>query len=265
MCVSFKSNVNKYLLFFFILIIFNSCGVKYKYVPYFTDLPRTPEISEKISNRPEVKVQTNDVLAITVSSLSPDATAMFNLGTTSSIQGDNNASSGSAINGFSIDEKGEIQIPLVGAVKIVGLTLAEVRNLIQQKLTVYLKEPVVNIRLANFKISVLGDVAKPGVYPVNSDQINITEAIGLAGDLKITAIRKDILLVREVDGERKYFRFDLQSKELFNAPYYYLQNNDILYIQPDKSAYASADSGYRNVGIILSVVSLLSVFLFRLF
>ncbi|KQB99617.1 polysaccharide biosynthesis/export family protein [Pedobacter sp. Hv1] len=255
----------KKTIYLFITVLFlSSCGVKYKYVPYFTDLPRDSEIKEKITNQTTFKVQVHDVLAITVSSPSPEAAAMFNVGTTSSVQNENNTNVLTAMNGFAVDEKGDIQIPLVGAVKIVGLSLAEVRLLIQEKLTTYLKNPVVNIRLANFKISILGDVAKPGVYPINNQRVNIAEALSLAGDLNITARRQDVLLVREIDGERKYIRFDMQSKDVFNSPYYYLQNNDVLYIQPDKVAYSNVDNSYRNVGIILSVISILSIFLSRL-
>lgn len=262
--------MKKILYLLIAVLFFSSCGVRYKYVPYFTDLPKESIIEEKITNQTILRVQSNDILAITVSSSSPSpeaaaAAAMFNQGNTSSVQGDNNPNLVNAMNGFAVDNQGNIQIPLIGSVQVMGLTLAEVRTLIQDKLSVnYLKNPIVNIRLANFRISVMGEVAKPGVYPINNEKVTITEAISLAGDLKITALRKDVLLIREIDGERKFVHFDLQSKELFSSPYYYLKNNDVLYITPDKTAYSSVDNSYRNVSIIISVISILSIFISRL-
>jgi len=163
-----------------------------------------------------------------------------------------------------VDEKGTIQLPLVGSVKIEGLTTTEARELIQSKLINYLKEPVVSLRLINFRVSVLGDVARPGVYPVNNERVNVSEALSMAGDLSITAVRNNVLLVRETDGKRQYIRLNMQSKELFNSPYYYLQNNDVLYIQPGNAKYASVDSSYRNVSIILSALSVIALIISRL-
>lgn len=261
----------KKTIYLFITVLFlSSCGVKYKYIPYFMDLPAGSVIEEKITNQTILKVQPNDILAMTVTSpsINPEAiaaAAMFNVGTTSSVQGENNANLATSVNGFLVDEKGDIQMPLIGSLHVSGLTIAEVRALVRDKLNVtYLKDPIINIRLANFKVSVLGEVARPGVYPINNERITITEALSLAGDLKITAQRKDVLLIREINGERKYIRFDLQSKDMFNSPYYYLQNNDALYITPDKTAYATVDNSFRNISLILSVVSILSIFLSRL-
>ena len=248
------------------VLFLSACGVKYKSIPYFTDLP-AGNLSEEIQNQTILKIQKDDILAITVSSLSNEASAIFNMGNTSVVQSGagagNNAAN--AVNGFIVDQTGSIQLPYLGSIKVEGLSTAEARDMIQSKLIKgdYLKQPIVSLRLANFKVSVIGDVARPGVYPVQSERITVIEALGMAGDLNITAKRNDILLTRENGGKREQIRLNLQSKELFNSPYYYLQNNDVLYVVPSEAKYASIDSTYRNAGILISVLSLLVVVVSR--
>lgn len=247
------------------VLFLSSCGVKYKSVPYFQDLPADTLIQEEIKNRSSMKIQKDDILAITVTSLNPEASAIFNMGNTSSIQGSVTANVNPTLtaNGFMVDEKGDIQLPLIGSIHIEGLTTTAARELIQSKLITYLKEPVVSLRVINFRISVLGDVLKPGVYPVQNERVTVSEALSMAGDLTITATRSNVLLVREDQGKRQYIRLNMQSKELFNSPYYYLQNNDVLYIQPGNAKYASVDSSYRNVSIIISALSVIALLISR--
>lgn len=247
---------------FIVVILFSACSTaKYKQVTYFNDLTDSNTVVQRIENYNPLKIQKDDILAITVSSLNTEASAIFNMGNTSSSQG--GASSATA-NLFTVNSNGEIQLPLIGSMKVVGLTTEEARILVQKALLSFLKEPVVSLRLTNFKISVVGDVAKPGVYPVNSERVSVIDALGFAGDLSITAIRKNVLLIREVNGERKMVRLNLNSKELFNSPYFYLQNNDALYVQPSDAKYASVDTRYRNLSIGLSVISIIIVIISRL-
>jgi polysaccharide export outer membrane protein len=247
------------------ILLLSSCGVQYKQVPYFQNLVDTGIVEESINNKTILKIQSDDILAITVSSLNVEASAIFNMGTTSSNQG---ASTGTlptnTANGFLVDRTGAIQLPLVGAIQVAGLSTSAARDLIQSKLTTYLKEPVVSLRIVNFKVSVLGDVARPGVYPVQNERVSITEALSMAGDLTITAIRNNVLLIREVEGKRQYVRLDLQNKDVFNSPFFYLQNNDVLYVQPGNAKYASVDASYRNVSIILSALSVIALLISRL-
>ena len=254
--------------FFYLIaatLFLSSCGVKYKSVPYFTDLPADSVIQEQIKNQAVLKIQKDDILAITVSSLNPEASAVFNLGNTSSVQGGGSAAVDPKLtsNGFMVDQNGAIQLPLIGNVKIEGLSTTEARELIQSKLISYLKEPVVSLRLINFKVSVLGDVGKPGVYPIQNERVSVNEALSMAGDLTITAVRNNVLLVRENQGKREYIRLNMQSKDLFNSPYYYLQNNDVLYVQPGNAKYSSVDSSYRNVSIVLSALSVFALLIAR--
>lgn len=254
---------NIYLLS--IILFLSSCGVKYKSVPYFQDLSPTEDVQEDIMNSTVLKIQKDDILAITVSSLNPEASAIFNMGNTSSVQGNTTANINPSVtaNGFMVDQNGSIQLPLIGSVQVSGLTTSAARETIQSKLTTYLKEPVVSLRLVNFKVSIMGDVVRPGVYPVQNERVSVAEALSMAGDLSITAVRNNVLLIRENQGKRQYIRLDMQKKELFNSPYYYLQNNDVLYVQPGNAKYASVDSSYRNVSIILSALSVIALIISR--
>ncbi|MET3112934.1 polysaccharide export outer membrane protein [Pedobacter sp. CG_S7] len=247
------------------LLFLSSCGVRYKSVPYFQDLRDSSLVQENIDNYKPLNIQKDDILAITVASLNAEASAIFNMGNTTSIPGGGAAGSPTlTANGFMVDQNGAIQLPLIGSIKVAGLTTLAARELIESKLITYLKEPVVSLRLINFKVSVLGDVAKPGVYPVQNERVSVTEALSMAGDLTITAVRNNVLLVRENEGKRQYIRLDLHKKEVFNSPYYYLQNNDVLYVQPSNAKYASVDSSYRNVSIILSALSVIALIITRL-
>ncbi len=256
----------KKLIYLSITLFFlTSCGVKYKTIPYFVDLPLSESMSEDINNHTVLRVQKDDILAITVSSLNADANAIFNAANSNGGQA-GSATSSSAVIGFIVDKNGSVQLPYLGSVKVEGLSTAEARQIIQDKLIKgdILKQPVVTLRLANFKVSVLGDVARPGVYPVQSERVTVLEALGMAGDLNITAKRNDILLVRENGGKREQIRLDIQSKDLFNSPYYYLENNDVLVVTPSSAKYASIDASYRNVGLIISAISVIAIFLTRL-
>jgi polysaccharide export outer membrane protein len=240
----------KHLFFFSILIVLLLPACSYKGVPYFQDLNQNTPSKETIANFSPVTIQPEDVLGISVSSLNSEASSVFNYNL-------------NPVVGYLVDEKGDVQLPLVGSVKVSGLTLSAVREKIQRQLTEYLKQPVVNVRLLNFKVSVMGDVLRPGVYPVQNQRISIAEALTMAGDLNITALRSNVMLIRENEGTREYIPIDLTSKKLFNSPYFYLKTNDILYVQPGKNKFASVDNSYRNISILLSALSIVVILLTR--
>ncbi len=262
-----KKVMNKNIYYLLSLVfLLGSCGVKYQTVPYFTDLPEG-EQSNAILNQSALRIQKNDILAITVSSLDEKSDAYFNLGNMGAAQVGAAGAAGSGPAGYIVDQYGKVQLPYVGGVRVEGMTTSEARKLIEDQLEEgkFLVKPILNLRLANFKISVLGDVARPGVYPVQSERITIMEALGMAGDLTITAKRNDVLLIREKDGQRQQVKLDLQSATLFNSPYYYLQNNDVLVVTPSKAKYASVDSNYRNASIVISALSVIVLAIYRLF
>jgi len=246
-----------YLLLF--IVSFCSCKA-YKQVTYFQDLKNDGTVEQEIKNYDALKIQKDDLLSITISSIEPRAAAVYNIGSGSASSGSTTGTgSTSAQDGYLVDQNGEIQIPTYGNIKVAGLTTTEAKNLIAEKLTPFLGKPIVNLKLINFRISVLGDVSGPGVYPVQGERISFVEAISKAGDLSITGLRKNILLIRETDGVRKFVRLDLSDKDIFNSPYYYLKPNDIIYVQPSTAKYAAVDNTTRNISFALSGLSILLV------
>lgn len=235
-----------------LLLVLSSCR-SYREIPYFQDLNRNTVSQEDINNYSTLTIQPNDIIGINVTSLNPDASAVFNSNP------ENNPNIGYVVN-----QKGEVKLPLVGTVKVGGMSTEEVRVQLQRSLLTYLKEPTVNVRILNFKISVLGDVMRPNVYSVPGERITLPEALSLAGDLNVTALR-EVLLIREINGKREYVPIDLKSKTLFNSPYYYLKNNDMIYVDPHKTKLAIVENSKFNVVLTgLSIVAIvLSQALFR--
>ena len=242
-------------------LILSSCS-SYKDIPYFQNLDKSRVSREDIENFTPITIQPDDILGISVSSLNPEASSVFNANLLTT-DGTSNVNSNNPIIGYLVDQKGDIQLPLIGNVKVLGLNTSQLREQVKTKLLTYLKEPVVNIRILNFKVSVMGDVGRPGIYQVQNERITLPEAITLAGDLNITANRDDIWLIRERDGKREYIPVDLTSKKLFNSPYYFLKNNDLIYIQPGRAKYASVDNSYRNISLVLSALSVVAIVLTR--
>lgn len=243
-----------------IAALFSSCS--YKNVRYFQDVNPNTTSSETIGNYEPPTIQAEDILGLHVTSLNPDASDVFN-NTVANIGNGETVAAGRTVSGYMVDQQGNIQIPLIGNFKVGGLTLAQVREKLQKDLIQYLKEPVVNVRFINFKVSVMGDVMRPGVYPVDNQRVNINEALTMAGDLNVTAMRKNLILVREVDGNRQYIPVDLTSKRLFTSPYYYLKPNDLIYVQPGKQKFAGVDKTYQDLGLIMSALSIIVILLTR--
>jgi polysaccharide biosynthesis/export protein len=234
-----------------IVCIYSSC-VPYKGVPYFKDIDRVDTSSGAKQSIVPV-IQKNDILKITVSSLDPEVTRLFSFNSDDRNQANGNSSGSN----YLVDPDGFIRMPLIGAIKVEDFTTWQVRDTITSRLEPYLKETVVEIRILSFRVSVLGDVAKPGMYTVINERITLTEALALAGDLNITAKRDNILLVRDEKGERKYYRFDLGTEQIFDPGHFYLRSNDLIYVQPGKVAIR--DVNFRNLTYLATFVSLLAL------
>jgi polysaccharide export outer membrane protein len=142
-----------------------------------------------------------------------------------------------------------------------GLTTTDLVDQMQVKFQTYLSKPIVNARIMNFKVSVLGDVARPDVFTLTNERVTLIQALSLAGDLNITGIRNNILLIREIEGKREYIPIDLNSKKLFNSPYYYLKNNDVVYVIPNKAKVAQASTGFTKVSLVIGALSVLAIVL----
>lgn len=226
-------------------LFLSSCASK-KDIIYFQDAQNFETIVDEDSFVNKFKI--DDVVGINISTLDPIASSPFNLFIGSSETGARPQQLD-----YIIDRDGEIDFPVIGKLKIAGLSPDEVRQLLRTKLSDYLKDPIINIRLKNFTVTVLGQVNNPGTYPVNGEQISILEALGLAGDLTIKGLRKNILVIRDLNGVKIYNRIDLTSKDAAKSPVYYLTQNDVVYVEPNQSAVSSSSLDQRtSIGITIA-------------
>ncbi|WP_298505706.1 polysaccharide biosynthesis/export family protein [uncultured Maribacter sp.] len=226
----------------------SSCASK-KDIVYFQNAGDYETIVSDNSHTNKFKV--DDVISIHVSTLDPEASMPFNL-----FKGAEEGGMTPEQVDYIIDKNGEIDFPVLGSVKLVGLSPEETKAHIKEKLSLYLKNPIVNIRLKNFSVTVLGEVNSPGTYPVNGEQITILEALGLANDLTIKGTRTNVMVIRDFNGTKVYTRVDLTQKEALNSPVYYLTQNDVVYVEPNKSAVTSSSLDNR-ASIWVSIASVL--------
>lgn len=233
-----------------------------KKVVYFNDISDT-QINNAIANLEPV-IQKNDLLSITVSSPNATASQPFNTAVTVSTQIVGYTSTQAV--GYLVDQDGYIDIPMLGRMKAAGLTKKELKeniskSLVDNKLLLY---PVVSVRYLNFKVTVLGEVAKPMVINVPDEKINILEALGFAGDMTVYARRDNVVLIREEKGNRIVKRLDLNSANLLTSPYYNLRSNDIIYVEPNKAKVSAASNTRNWLPAILSGLSLAAVIIDRI-
>lgn len=238
----------KSLLFISLVFLVYSCASR-KDVVYFQD---TGDFETLINNSTFVsKFKVDDLVSIHVSSLNPEASAPFNL-----IRGAAEGGLRAEQVDYLVDQAGEIDFPVIGKLKIVGLSQDELRMLLRERLSEYLKDPIINIRLRNFTVTVLGAVNRPGTYPVNGEQVTILEALGFAGDLTIRGKRDNLLVIRDFNGTKVYTRVDLTSKDMVKSPVYYLTQNDVVYVELNNSGIKETSIDAR-AGLYVSIISVL--------
>lgn len=186
----------------------------------------------------DARIKPKDLLTITVNTFDREASLPFNLMYPSnSPNGFSNSVGENIMQKYLVDNDGEIDFPVLGRIKVAGLTKKEVEAYLRGRLSVYLKEePLVNVRMVNYKISVIGEVAHPNTYTITNEKVNVLEALALAGDMTIYGKRKNVKLMREGEnGERNVYTIDLTDKNLIHSPYFYLQQNDVLYVEPNRT------------------------------
>ncbi len=213
-------------------------------------------------------IKPGDVLSIQVSSLNAEASVMFNPYTPMSVANNRNLQQTNVnglpeTSGYLVSPDGKVDLPLIGLQSVAGLTVSDAGRLIREKLQTYLKEPTVNVRNLNFRISVLGEVARPSLFTIPNDRITLLEALSLAGDITIYGKRENVLLIREEDGNKTFIRIDLTKRDLFRSPYYYLHPNDVLYVEPGKARITNADQFYQLAPTLLSALSFIAIILTR--
>jgi len=247
--------LSKRLFLFVLTVLLFSCTPK-KNLLYYQNIDSM--VSEKL-NSYEIRIQPDDLLTINISAEDPKSTAPFNLNPQDVLgQGSGQSQMNkSAVNDYLVDKDGYIEFPELGKMKLGGLTRSEALSLFKNKLSAYIKNPIVTLRVTNFKVAVHGEVNGPGIHSVSSDRLTLIEALTMAGDLKPTANRKNILVIREIDGVKSYFRVDVSKSDFINSPYYYLAQNDVVYVEP-KNRTISPDTTLAMT--FLSMMSTLITF-----
>jgi polysaccharide export outer membrane protein len=258
----------KYVFTFCFLAILSSlfsCS-SIKNIKYFKDIPDTKSVTQLAElNYKEPQIQSDDILSVNIQTVDPLATQVLTMGNVQNAAiGATSAGStgGQTVSGYLVDHAGNIELPVMGKIKVAGLTTEQAREEIRSHASLFYKNPTVNLRFANFKITILGEVAKPGTYVVSNEKVNILDALGLAGDLTIYGKRESIVLIRQHDdGQRELIKLDITKSDILNSDYYYLRQNDYLYVEPNKSKIASSDAiQNRNISIITAIgASLISV------
>ena len=233
------------------IILLSSCKPQ-KVIGYLEDFTDTSGKAQV--KYPEPLIQKNDILSIVVYSDAIDQ------GTTDRLYNLANTGINAATQGYLVDNEGYIQYPRVGKLKADGLTKHQLSEEITKRLSNELKNPSVIIRLANFKITMLGEVARPGPISLPSEKVTILEAIGLAGDISVYGKKDDIVVLRDVDGSVEHGKVDLSSKNLFESPYYFLRQGDVVLVNPSKNKARLSDQVFnQRLGIAFSVVNMVAL------
>jgi polysaccharide export outer membrane protein len=235
-------------IFFLIAFVLGSC-ISQKDMIYVKNIDINEKyIAKDLNKSKDLVIGTGDQLSITVDGVDRESIRPFN------IQHDLNPS----IRSYLVDSKGDITFPVVGKIRVNGLTKAEITKLVDEKLTPFLKNPTITVQLENFQVSVLGEVNRPGKYSTQNDRITIFEALSLAGDITLYGKKRNVLVTRELNGKIEFARLDLTSPEIFKSEYYFLKQNDVIYIEPNrlKPVYSpNVQSQLSIVGIATTLIT----------
>jgi len=225
-----------------------------KQVAYFSGVKSSSAdlINKKFNKVHEARICTGDMLSITVTGLNPLSVAPFNLPLVSyATPGSEQLNATPTLQSYLVDINGNIDFPVIGIIKLSGLSKSQAIKYINEQLAPHLKDPIVTIQFMNYRVTVLGEVLKPGQYSINNERVTVLDALGLAGDMTIYGKRDNVLITRENDGKLEFVRLNLNTDEVFKSPYYYLQQNDVIYVEPNSvKAVAS-----QNTALYLSALS----------
>lgn len=240
----------------------------YKKVPYFQNVEVVNEVEQQ-EKLYDAKIMPKDLLTIVVSCTSPELAIPFNLTVASNagiaVSTSSYVTTQPVLQPYLVDNEGNINFPVLGELKLGGLTKREAEQLIIDKLKPYMKEtPIVTVRMVNYKISVIGEVTRPGTFTISNEKVNLLEALAMAGDMTVYGLRDNVKLIREdANGKQQIVTLDLNKAETILSPYYWLQQNDIVYVTPNKAKARNSDVGnstslwFSATSILVSIVSLL--------
>lgn len=230
------------LLILLVAILFVGCNAQQR-VLYIQDVESGAEI--EIPENFQIRIKPLDQLTIVVNSKNPELALPFNSASsyTGLSKGVNSTVSSSSLQVFTVDNDGYVTLPIIGQVKCDGMTRAELQSEIEKKIieSNYIADPQVNVRFANLQISVLGEVTRPGRYDIKNDKVTLFDALAMAGDMTIYGNRENVAVIREIDGKNIITKLDIRSSEIFSSPCFYLEQNDIVLVSPNKYRAASAE------------------------
>lgn len=255
--------MNRLILILCLVVGLTACKTPEK-INYIQDIE--PGVAQPIESRQSIIIQPKDMLSIVVSTKDPELAAIFNLGVQTNRAGYSKeyaATNSQYLSGYVVDNNGDIDFPVLGKIHAAGLSRWALQEKITRELTErdLLKDMVVTVQFMNFKVSVLGEVKKPGTYSIEGDKVTVLEAIAMAGDLTVYGIRDEVYVIREENGARQNFKLDLRSKDIFNSPAYYLRQNDIIYVKPNEVRAGQStinQNSVRSISLWLSISSLLT-------
>ena len=257
--------MKKYVIL--LAVIFLASCQSYKKVPYLQDAEVINQ-AQQLETLYDAKIMPKDLLTIMVSCTNPESAIPFNLTVANpTLTGDGNAflTSQLVLQPYLVDNEGRINFPVLGTLKVGGLTKSQAEQLIVNNLKPYIKEtPIVTVRMANYKISVLGEVARPGTFTITNEKVNLLEALAMAGDMTVWGLRDNVKLIREdANGKQEIHTLDLNKAETILSPYYWLQQNDVVYVTPNKTKARNAGVGtstslwFSATSILVSLASIL--------
>ena len=258
-----RRNLLVYFILGLNLLLITACGDK-KQIAYYQNIDKIA--SQENANNFESKIQPDDLLMIVISTPDPEAAAPFNLETISVPTAIGQTAQGQRQQQlYLVDANGLIQFPVLGEIKTGGQTKSEVINVIKSKLKKYINDAIVNMRIINFKVTVQGEVTKPGSFTIASERVTLPEALSLAGDLTIYGKRDNIILVREVNNKKTFNRIDITKADFINSPYYYLSQNDLIYVEPNRAKSNTSTGFTQNGPIWIAIASLISSVVLSIF
>ena len=240
-------SLNKLLLLAALPAVFMmvSCRSSKNTVSYFQDMTTENNVLEGVESNYEVNITSDDLLAISVSSIDPNAIAIFNV-----------------LQSYLVDSEGYIDFPVLGRLHVAGMLRHELAEYLKAGISKYAKDPLVTVNIMNFKVSVLGEVNRPGTISITNERMSILDALSMAGDLTINGMRDRVTLYRDENGKKTYHVFDLTSSDVFKSPYFYLKQNDVIYVEPNKARRSNAtysQAAQFNVTVASSVISVVSI------
>ncbi|WP_296620322.1 polysaccharide biosynthesis/export family protein [Marivirga sp.] len=259
--INFVLNQSSHVMIILAVILLTSCSKRN--LTYFNDISTSKDYTITDDRFTAPKIIPGDLLQITVNTINPESNLLFNYGVVRDKSEDASPdSNGSKIDSYLVDPDGNIDFPILNKVKIAGLDREEAKELLKSQLSSLVVDPKVEVRFLNFRITVIGEVTNPSTFIVPNERITILEALGLAGDMTVFGLRDNVLLIRETTRGKTIHRFDMGKKELLSSPYYYLKQNDVIYVEADKNKLVQADVNPNTLAIVSIVSSIAVAFIF---